>query len=195
MSNRALPKWLSSPLRACLENLIGRVPRDDLDPVVRLSTDEQMRSVWTKLTENGATDEYLCHFAWSVWFSLNYWQTLEENNLLLPRREVEKRYRKTVEAIDQVIDLLNENHLLIVDWNPEESSELHALKDRIQKSLFWYLLPTRMKAKNAKRTFLIRVLKERVQAKFGRPLHSVIADTTNVVFNTTEVTADHVSKA
>ncbi len=199
MSNRALPKWLSPPLRGCLERLIGPVPRDESDPAVRLSTDERMRLVWAKLTENGATDEDLCNFAWYVCFSLGYWQTLEEDNLLLPRREAEKRYRKILEAIDQLIDLLNKNHLLVVDWSPEESSELHALRDRIQRhSLFWDRLPTRMNAKNAKRTFLMRVLKDRVQKKFGRPLHSVIADTINVVFNThpeVEVTEDDVRKA
>ena len=213
-----LPEWLPEPVRKYVESRsqAGQPPDLPSDLMVRLATDQRMKPVWETLNKHAkghaiSDDRLLGSFFVNALYNVTYWKILERTELLLPAGERGQPYKNIRETIDDLIHLLNaykkiretiDNlvHLLneepTIDGIAEDIQRLHALRDRIEgDKVYSEYLPTKMRGDTAMRSFFMRVMKDFVLRFFGHPLHEAIAHTTNVVFNTDDVTSDHVRKA
>ncbi len=205
-----LPEWLPEPVREYVE----QPSREPSDLMVRLATDQRMRSVWETLKKHAkehAISDYLLvmGFFCSALSYIHYWKCLERDGLLLPTGERRQLDQKIRETIDNLIHLLGEKHLKeerlkrtdeiagVIPGIPGAIQDLYALRDKIEReSVFSEHLPTKIRGDTAMRSFFMRVMKDFVLSVLDQPLHQAIADITNVVFDTDDdVTPAHVRKA
>ena len=196
-----LPEWLPEPVREYVEFWISRAG-DSSDLMIRLAKDLRMRPVWETLKDHVETDQYLADYFGEALSVADHCEMLKRRGSLRPAGERRQLYPKIRKDIDSLIHFLEENGLMITPRHPEGgyTSLLHAFRDSIdeyesvEEDLFSAYLPRKMRAKNAMRSFFMRSMKDRVRLDLGRHLYQVVADTTNVVFNS-DVTPEDVRKA
>lgn len=195
------PDWLPEEIAEEAYNILSTPDEDeDKEIATKLTTDTRMRQVWETLSHQKKQPSGKLNLLWQILSSLGYWDDMAYMNLLLTPKQREERVSEIFNAINNLETILDKNYMLLTNYHPEEHNPVNDELDRIKRhlqeyTLFSSTLPTGIGKKTAKRTFLIKELKNFMASEYGKPLHELVATVICVIFDDEDITADHVRKA
>lgn len=194
------PGWLPKSISDEAEYYLSTPHDPEIKTIVeRLTTRIDMKDVWKKLSKCKHQPKGRNNILHEVLSSLSYWDFIKDNDYLLRPSERKARKLEVIKTIESLESLLKKYHLLIMDYEPECLNPVDIELNRIKKNLrnfdlFWEDLPVKVNAENAKRTFIIKRLKHFMSSEYGKPLYGEIATIACMVFDVTDIEADHVKK-
>jgi hypothetical protein len=195
------PEWLPQKEASEAEQFLSQPYEPEEHELVKcLISDLRMKEVWETLSRQENQPRYGGYLIHKVLTTLIYWADMSQMGLLLTPKKQKERISKIFDAIENLEDILKENHQLIINYhldylNPIDE-ELNKIKNNLNKYTFFSsAIPQKTGAKNAKRTFFMKELKFYMTDQYKTPLNKIVAIITCVVFNDENVTEDDVRKA
>jgi len=194
------PEWLDRLIVLQARKLLAEPRQPEAKTLVaKLVTDERMKPVWIKLTNNEIQPRGQMNILWVILDRLNYWDSMKDEGLLVPPTERRKRAQEITDAITTLREMLKKHHHLIWDYNPNGCNlidkQLDTIEEGLEYSVYRNGLPTKINTDSAKRTFLIKELKVFMEDYYEKKFHAELATIIGLIFDDEEITESQISKA